>query len=94
MSVPTNALLSAMAALALVLGLVLLAAKAVRSTGRGAAIRGGASARLTLREALPVDQARRLLIVSCDGRDLLLLIGTNTDIVVGWLPPTAAGERA
>lgn len=79
---PTTLLLAA-ASLAAVLGLVLLAARAARATGFG---RAGPGQRLILRETLALDRARRLVLVQCDGRDLLLVIGGGTDAVVGWLP--------
>ena len=83
MPVPTTTLLSAVAALAAVLGLVLLAGRAARATGF---LRLSTSQRLLLRETLVVDRNRSLRIVSCDGRELLLLVGGGTDLVVGWLP--------
>ncbi len=75
------------AALAAVLGMVVLA-------GRGARVlrlaRPAAGGRLVLGEALALDRTRRLQLVSCDGRELLLLIGGSSEQVVGWLPPAAA----
>ncbi len=72
------------AALAAVLGLVVLA-------GRGARMlrlaRPAAGRRLVLGEALALDRTRRLQLVSCDGRELLLLIGSGSEQVVSWLPP-------
>ena len=44
-----------------------------------------------LRESLAVDRSRSLRIVSCDGRELLLLVGGGKDLVIGWLPD--AGPR-
>ena len=72
----------AVAALVGVLALVLLAARAARATG----LARPAAGRLAVQDSLALDRARRLVIVRCDGRDLLLLTGT-TDHVVGWLEP-------
>lgn len=83
---PTTTL-SVLAALAVVLGLALLAARAVRATGWARPL---ANKRLTLQEGLALDRTRRIQIVRCDGRDLMLLTGGGTDVVVGWLP--APGE--
>jgi len=83
MPIPATTLLTAVAALAAVVGLVLLAGRAARATGFA---RLAASRRLVLRDSLAVDRSRSLRIVSCDGRDLLLLVGGGADIVVGWLP--------
>jgi flagellar protein FliO/FliZ len=33
-----------------------------------------------------LDGRRRLVLVSCDGRTLLLLTGGPQDVVLGWLP--------
>ena len=78
----------AVAALAAVLGIVVLA-------GRGARMlrlaQPAAGRRLVLREALALDRTRRLQLVSCDGRELLLLIGSSSEQVVGWLPPAVPG---
>lgn len=83
MPIPATTLMTAVAALAAVLGLVLLAGRAARATGFA---RFTASQRLALRESLAVDRSRSLRIVSCDGRELLLLVGGGNDIVIGWLP--------
>ena len=76
------------AALAAVLGLVVLA-------GRGARMlrlaQPTAGRRLVLGEVLALDRTRRLQLVSCDGRELLLLIGSSSEQVVSWLPPASSG---
>lgn len=86
MPIQANTLLTAAAALAAVLGLVLLAGRAARTTSF---MRFAASQRLVLRESLMVDRTRSLRIVSCDGRELLLLVGGSNDVVIGWLPGAA-----
>jgi flagellar protein FliO/FliZ len=78
----TQTMITASAALAGVLLLILLAARVVRVTRFGRAHGGG---RLRVEESLALDPRRRLVLVSCDGRGLLLLTGTQ-DQVVGWLP--------
>jgi flagellar protein FliO/FliZ len=55
------------------------------------ALRGGrpsrrAGRRLAVEEALALDARRRLMLVRCDGRHLLLLTGGGQDAVIGWLP--------
>lgn len=76
------------AALAAVLGMVVLA-------GRGARMlrlaQPAVGRRLVLGEALVLDRTRRLQLVSCDGRELLLLIGSSSEQVVSWLPPATPG---
>jgi flagellar protein FliO/FliZ len=68
----------AMFALALTLGLVGLGAVALRRFGPEALARFGANRkerRLAVVESLALDPARRLVIVSCDGKERLLLLG-------------------
>lgn len=76
--------ITAAAALAAVIALILLAGRLARRAGLGPAARG--SGRLVIEEALPLDARRRLLLVRCDGRALLLLTGGPQDEVVGWIP--------
>jgi len=76
-------ILTAMAALGAVLGLIVLAG---RGTKMLRLARPSAGRRLVLREALVLDRTRRLHLVACDGRELLLLTGGATDLVVTWLP--------
>ena len=63
---------------------VLLAAVALRAT-MGATKPGGRR-RLAVQEVLPLDPKRRLVLVRCDGRDLLLLMGGAGEVPIGWLP--------
>jgi flagellar biogenesis protein FliO len=75
-------LLLALIALAAVLGLILLAQRLVRATGlvpRG-------SGRLSVEETLALDPRRRLHLIACEGRRVLLLTGGTADQVIGWLP--------
>lgn len=65
-------------ALALTLGLVGLAAVALRKYGPDAIARISAQKkdrRLRIIETLPLDPARRLIIVECDGRERLIILG-------------------
>lgn len=94
MSLQLGNLVSTGAALAVVLGLVLLAARGLRTAGftRAGPARGRSDHRLTVQDSLFLDRARRLVVVRCDGRDLLLVTGGGTDLVVGWLPPAESLE--
>ncbi|WP_149535828.1 flagellar biosynthetic protein FliO [Siccirubricoccus phaeus] len=80
----TGPWLQAAAALAAVLGLIWLAARALAAR-QDAAARPGR--RLALVESLALDPRRRLLLIRCDGRDALLLTGGTEDRMLGWLPP-------
>ena len=80
--------LPTLAALLAVLALVLLAGRLAKLTGAAHILSGGSGpgARLRVQDTLALDRARRLHIVRCDGRDLLLLTGGPGDLAVGWLP--------
>jgi flagellar protein FliO/FliZ len=86
--------LKAVAALVAVVLLAFAALRALRAVAPGTVRPGGrAGRRLAVREVLPLDPKRRLVLVRCDGRDLLLLTGGPGDLSLGWLPgPTAPGE--
>lgn len=88
-----QAILTAGAALGAVLGIIVLAGRGARMLRLARPI---AARRLVLIEALSLDRTRRLHLVTCDGRDLLLLTGGGTDQVVAWLPatPPDAGNAA
>ena len=73
-------------ALAAVVALVLLAGRLARRTGLAP---GAGQGRLRIEQSLPLDARRRLVLVRCDGRGLLLLTGGAQDQVVGWLPEGA-----
>ncbi len=80
-------LLTALAALAVVLALIWGAGRLARALGLGLRRPGGhASRALSVEEALALDQRRRLVLVRCAERRVLLLTGGGTDLVVGWLP--------
>lgn len=81
--------LTAAAALVFVLGLVLVLARFLRATGLAP---GQAGQRLRLQEVLPLDARRSLMIVRCDGREVLLLTGGAQELCLGWLP-TPTEER-
>ncbi|WBV44567.1 flagellar biosynthetic protein FliO [Pseudoroseomonas cervicalis] len=80
--------MTALAALAAVLGMVVLAARLARRLGlvpglpEGAAPRRGATRRLAVVEALPLDNRRRLLLLRCDDHEMLLLTGGPQDLLL------------
>lgn len=87
--------MTALAALAAVLGMVVLAAQLARRLGlvpglpAGGVPRRGAARRLAIIEALPLDNRRRLLLLRCDGQEMLLLTGGPQDML---LPAPARAE--
>jgi flagellar protein FliO/FliZ len=79
-----SSLLTAVAALVVVLALVWLGARAARLTGLAPRPTGART--LVLRDAIALDSRRRLLVVRCGAQDVVLLTGGGQDVVVGWLP--------
>ena len=78
-------ILWALAALAAVLGLVWVAQRVIKAAGPAAMRIRGDAGRLVFVQALPLDQRRRLHLIRCDDRHVLLLTGGGSDVVVGWL---------
>lgn len=86
---PVGTLLSAVAALVVVLALIWLASRAARWGGLAA--RPAGARRLAVQDTLAIDARRRLTLVRCDGRCVLLLTGGGQDVVVGWMGETGDG---
>jgi flagellar protein FliO/FliZ len=75
--------LTALAALAAVLVLVWLAARGAQWAGIA---RSRPSGRLiAVEDQIALDSRRRLLLIRCADRQVLLLTGGTSDIVVGWM---------
>ncbi len=83
-------ILTAFAALIFVLGLIWLAGRALRLAR--SATGAPAGRRLSVTDSLALSPRRRLVLVRCDGRDLLLITGGTQDVLLGWLPPPEAGR--
>lgn len=77
--------ITAGAALAGVVLVILLIGRLARTTRFG---RARIEGRLRVMDSLSLDTRRKLVLISCDGRALLLLTGPQ-DQVVGWLPEAA-----
>ncbi|MEW6019659.1 MAG: flagellar biosynthetic protein FliO [Pseudomonadota bacterium] len=87
--------LRAVFALALTLGLIGLAAAAMRRFGPEVMARFSstrAERRLAVVESLVLDPTRRLVLVSCDGEERLLLLGEGQ--VLSREPPTPQPNSA
>lgn len=83
-----SSLLLAFVALAVVLGLIWLAQHLARiGLLRLPQPATAGSPRLARVATLALDPRRRLHLVACDGRMVVLLTGGPHDLVVGWLPP-------
>ncbi len=67
-----------------VIGLIGVAAFIARKIGLGTTPSfGGRKRRLAITETLPLDARRRLLIVRCDDREHLIILGAQSETVVG-----------
>ena len=75
--------LSAAAALAVILGAILLIGRVVRTLPFARPAIAGKD--LVPRDSLALDARRRLHLIRVGDRSVLLLTGGETDIVVGWL---------
>ena len=85
-------LLTAMAALAGVLALIWVAGRAARLAGL--ARRPSASGRLlSVQDVIALDARRRLHLVRCADRQVVLLTGAGQDLVVGWIDPAGPERR-
>ena len=78
---------SAVGSLAAVLLLIFLIGRAVKMM-RSARLHPSFNRRLRVLESLAIDPKRRLVLLECDGRSLLLLTGAQ-DHVLGWLSEPA-----
>jgi flagellar protein FliO/FliZ len=85
-------------ALALTLGLVGLAAVAFRRFGPDAMARFGAAARrerrMAIVETLVLDPTRRVVLISVDGQEKLVLLGEGRELGHAPTAPACAGESA
>jgi flagellar protein FliO/FliZ len=76
-------LMTTAAALAGVVGVILLVGRVLQRTNLG---RPQSSARLLIvKETISLDARRRLHLIQHGERSVLLLTGGETDLVVGWL---------
>jgi len=89
MSAFLQTITTAAVALGAVLGIIVLAGRGAR---RLRLTRPNTGRRLVLLEALALDRTRQLRLVACDGREVLLLTGGASDLVVAWLPSPPGSE--
>ena len=93
MVITPTSILTVAVTLVVVLALIWLAGRAARFGGLA---RRPASGRLlSVQDVIALDSRRRLYLIECQDKRVLLLTGGGQDVVVGWLgehPPDA--ERA
>ena len=85
MVISFTSIVTAVAALAAVLALIWLAGRLARFGG--IAQRPATGRSLAVQDVLALDARRRLHLVKCGQRRVLLLTGGAQDIVVGWVDP-------
>jgi flagellar protein FliO/FliZ len=88
MTIETGPWLQAAGALAAILLLLAFGARGLRRS----AFAARPHRRIAVQEVLALDSRRRVLLLRCDEREVLLLTGGSQDAVLGWLP--ARGEVA
>lgn len=82
MVISVATLLTAVAALAAVLALIWLAGRMARFGGMS---RRPVNGMLTVQDVIALDSRRRLHLIKCEERRVLVLTGGTQDVVVGWL---------
>lgn len=93
MNASLSSLPTAIAALLAVVALILLGARVLRATRPGLPRDGGQT--LGIRGMLALDARRRVYLITCQNRQVLVLTGGGADVVLGWLPPdNHTGETA
>jgi flagellar protein FliO/FliZ len=85
MVIGSSSILSAIAALVAVLGLIWLAGRMARVGGLARRPASGGS--FVVQDVLVLDGRRRLHLIRCEERRVLVLTGGTQDVVVGWLEP-------
>ena len=85
MVISFTSIITAIAALAAVLALIWLAGRLARVGG--IAQRPATGRLLAVEDVLALDARRRLYLVKCGQRRVLLLTGGAQDTVVGWVDP-------
>ncbi|MBS7812633.1 hypothetical protein [Roseococcus pinisoli] len=69
------------------LGAVLLLLWGIsRLAGHSKAMLRPGGSRVGVRSICALDARRRLVLIACDGREGLLLVGPSGDLFLGWLP--------
>ena len=80
----TALLIKFLAAFAFVIGLMMLLSWGMKKAGLAGAslLPGGAKRRLRVVEYLPLDHKRKLILVRCDDKEHLIVLGPSSETVV------------
>ena len=82
-------------ALLFVIGLIGLLALGARRLGFGfpiSALKNKEERRLSLIEVLPIDGRRKLVLVKCDSKEHLIILGLNSETIVSSNTPSNSME--
>ncbi len=91
MPISLSTILIGVAALGGVLCLILVVARGLRAAGL---VQPQTGQRLKVRETLALDRTRRLYVIVCDKRELLVLTGGASEQMLGWLPEPGVATGA
>jgi flagellar protein FliO/FliZ len=94
--VTTVSVLTSVAGLAVAIALVLLVGRLARAVGLTRPVTGVLSKtqHITLIDTIALDTRRRLSLVACSGRQIVVLSGGETDVVVVLWPVPADSKDA
>jgi len=84
MGVPAATVIAALLAVLALIGLAAHALKSLRPR-LGVPVSGA----LAIQGVLALDARRRIYLISCADRRVVLMTGGGNDVVLGWLPPEA-----
>lgn len=89
-----DTVVTSLAGLAVAIALVLLVGRLARTLGLARPVTGvlRGARHITLIDTIALDTRRRLSLVACRGREVLVLSGGATDVVVVLEPVLADGE--
>ncbi len=90
----SGSLLLAVAGLAVVLGLIMLTGRLARGAGLPRRLGHDGAGRLAPVQILALDARRRVHLLRCDDRHLLLLTGGAQDVFLGWVDRPRQGPEA
>ncbi len=64
--------------------------------GNGPAITGNKQKRLQIKEVRPLDAKRKVVIVQCDNKEHIILVGGTNDLLIDTIPcdPSSNQERS
>ncbi|WP_085904348.1 FliO/MopB family protein [Kiloniella majae] len=62
--------------------------------GNGPAITGNKQKRLKIKEVRPLDAKRKVVIVQCDNKEHIILVGGTNDLLIDTIPSETSSNQA